>query len=85
MPDIIEYENTYNKQYSDVLFDNLNMDHKEFVSLIEKLIPDFDIVLSEEQLKEVLPRYLNNNSVINTIGDVTINDIEKIIIKHFVR
>ena len=59
------------------------MDKDELISLINSLLPENNISISEETLKEILPRWQDNNSVKNTYGKMNVNDIEKILRKKF--
>ncbi|MDO4199070.1 MAG: iron-containing alcohol dehydrogenase [Erysipelotrichaceae bacterium] len=83
MEDIIEHIHSYDKEYSDKLFDYIGISYDECIETVNSLIPDYDIKMSEEEIQSILPRYINNNSVKNTLGEISIEDIEKIIRRHF--
>ena len=74
--DLLDYENENHKDYSDKLYDALQIDRQELKQTISSLLPDFGIKLSEEEIKAILPRYENNGSVRNTYGTMNIDDIE---------
>jgi hypothetical protein len=48
-------------------------------------LTEYYIVIEEETLKEILSRWEDNGSVKNTYGKMTVNDIESILRKKFVR
>ena len=81
--DLFDFEIKNNKQYTDEFFSQINMDKKSYIELISSLIPTFNIALSEQTIKEILPRYENNNSVKNTYGQMNVSDIERILKKKF--
>ena len=82
--DLFEYENENNKEYTDEFFKKIGISCEDYIKLINSLIPDYQITISEETLKEILPRWDNNNSVKNTYGSMNVMDIEKILRKKFV-
>ena len=55
----------------------------DLISLINSLLPENNISINEETLKEILPRWQDNNSVKNTYGKVSVNDIERVLRKKF--
>ena len=81
--DLFDFEMKNNKQYTDEFFSQINMDKESYIELISSLIPTFNIALSEQAIKEILPRYENNNSVKNTYGQMNVSDIERILKKKF--
>ena len=81
--DLLNYEEENNKEYFDEFIKTIKMGKDELISLINSLLPENNISISEETLKEILPRWQDNNSVKNTYGKMNINDIEKILRKKF--
>ena len=41
--------------------------------------------MDEETLEEILPRWENNGSVKNTLGKMTVEDVERILRKKFIK
>jgi alcohol dehydrogenase class IV len=84
MNDLIEFERKNNPEYAARFFDEIKTDINEFEKLIDALMPENTIKLSELQLQEILPRWQDNRSVKNTYGSMTVSDVEAILRKHFV-
>lgn len=83
--DLFDFETAHNKEYVKGFFNRIKIDKDEYVKLINSLIPDYDISLDEQTLEEILPRWKDNGSVKNTYGEMTCDDIEKILRKKFCR
>ena len=83
--DLFDFESKNNSEYTREFFNKINMDQEEYVKLINSLIPDYQISIDEETLKQILPRWEDNGSVKNTFGHMSVDDIEKILRKKFVR
>ncbi len=79
--DLLDYEEEKHKDYSDAFYKILNIDKEDLKDTISALLPDFGIRMSEEEILSILPRYENNNSVKNTYGQMSIDDIEKVLRK----
>lgn len=77
--DIIDYCLKVNETYTFDLFNQINVSIDEFKDLINHLMPKLSIEFSEKELEEILPRYLNNSSILNTIGNISIDEIKEII------
>lgn len=76
---LLDYEEERNRDYSDRLYQTLQIDKEELKETIRTLLPDFGIRMSEEEIEAMLPRYENNNSVKNTYGNMNIGDIRKVL------
>ena len=61
------------------------MKQDEYVELINSLLPEKDIVMDEKTLEQILPRWKDNGSVKNTLGCMTLEDVEEILRKKFVQ
>lgn len=81
--DLFEYEAENNEEYAEEFFRRIKMSRQEYTELINSLIPDYNIVLDEETLKKILPRWNDNGSVKNTCGKMNVSDIERILRKKF--
>ena len=64
-------------------FERVGTDEETLLSLVEKTVPRREIVLSEEEIRMALPRWENNGSVRNTLGNVTTEQIAKMLKKTF--
>ena len=83
--DLFEFEMHSSKDYTEAFFEQIGMKKEEYVELINSLLPENDIVMDEETLVRILPRWKDNGSVNNTLGKMTVEDIEKILRKKFVK
>ena len=83
--DLFDFEEENNKEYTDEFFKAIGMNKDEYVKVINSLLPEISDTISEETLTEILPRWKDNNSVKNTYGHMTVEDVERILRKHFVR
>ena len=83
--DLFAFEKENNKEYTEEFFNRVGMTENEYVALINSLLPHYEISIDEETLKKILPRWENNNSVKNTYGHMSVDDIEKILRHKFVR
>ena len=79
--DLLDYEETHHKEYSDAFYQILQIGKKELQETVSSLLPDFGIRMSEEEIASILPRYQNNNSVKNTYGEMNIEDIKNVLRK----
>ncbi|MBQ6560576.1 MAG: iron-containing alcohol dehydrogenase [Erysipelotrichaceae bacterium] len=77
--ELLDYEYNNHRDYCDAFFDVLQIDRSEMKELISSLLPETEIHLTEEEIQALLPRYTNNNSVKNTYGTMSVNDIEEIL------
>ncbi len=77
--DLLDYEEANQKEYADEFFNTLQIDKEEMKQTVSALLPDFDIHMTEEEIRSILPRYENNNSVKNTYGQMNIDDIENVL------
>ena len=58
-------------------------DLESLIALIKALTPDPEVSLTAEQIEEILPRWENNGSVKNTIGNVTMEELRQIFTELF--
>ena len=83
MEDIIRHVEKYDFDYSYELYSTIGTTSDELIETVKNLIPDFGVKMSEEELQSILPRYVRNNSVLNTRGETPIEEIETIIRNKF--
>ena len=83
--DLFAFETENNKEYTEEFFKKIGMNREEYTELIDSLIPQYDIAIDENTLKEILPRWNDNSSVKNTYGQMMLSDIETILRKKFCR
>ncbi|MBR3228425.1 MAG: iron-containing alcohol dehydrogenase [Erysipelotrichaceae bacterium] len=83
--DLFEYVSSYDREYTDTFFDQIGMDKESYTELIDSLLPEYDIRISEDTLSSIISRWDNNNSVKNTYGKMDVKDIERILRNRFVK
>ena len=81
--DLFEFEMENNREYAEAFFEKIGMDQDAYADLIDSFLPENDIVIDEETLNNILPRWKDNGSVKNTYGKMSVDDIEKILRKKF--
>ncbi len=79
--DLLDYEETNQKEYTDLFFKIVQIDREEMKRTISALLPDFAVRMTDEEIESILPRYENNRSVKNTFGQMNINDIRNVLRK----
>ena len=72
-------------EYTEEMLRRVGTDLESLIGLIRVLTPDPQITLTEEQIEALLPRWENNGSVKNTIGNVTTEDIRQVFTELFLR
>ena len=83
--DLFDFESANNREYTEEFFDRIGMKRNEYAALINSLLSENDIIMDEETLEQILPRWENNGSVKNTLGHMTLEDVEEILRKKFVQ
>ncbi|MDO4501229.1 MAG: iron-containing alcohol dehydrogenase [Erysipelotrichaceae bacterium] len=83
MEDLFAFQSLNNKEYLNKFLNELNMDKDYIVKLIKDLMPAANVKLTEEEIDNLLPRWDNNKSVLNSYGKMSLEDIRNILIKHF--
>ena len=68
----IQLPDVFNKFIS-----SINLSEKQLLALCEKCLEGIEIKLDNVELEKALPRWANNNSVNNTLGEVTLEDVKK--------
>lgn len=66
-----------------VIHERTGISHERFRKLLRKVLPEYEIHLSEETLQDILPRWQNNGTVKNTRGDITSEEIGKMLRRKF--
>ena len=83
--DLFEFEINNNREYTEEFFNRIGMKQEDYVELINSFLPENDIVMDEKTLEEILPRWKDNGSVKNTLGKMTVEDVERILRKKFIQ
>ena len=85
LPELLNYVSAVDESDSDAFYESLGLEKEDLIDLIEKCLPYSDIEMSEEEIALALPRWENNNSVKNTVGNVTVDDIGQILRNKFLK
>ena len=70
-------------EYTEEMLRRAGTDLESLIALIRALTPDPEVKLTAEQIEAILPRWENNGSVKNTIGNVTVGQIRQIFTELF--
>ncbi len=81
--DLLSFEETCDREYADAFYERTGISHERFRKLLRKVLPEYEIHLSEETLQDILPRWQNNGTVKNTRGDITSEEIGKMLRRKF--
>lgn len=79
LEDLLNYEEENNKKYFDEFIKDIELSKDDLLKL-NKLLPDINVHFNVD---EVIPRWENAYSIKNTYGNMNINDIRNILLKHF--
>lgn len=74
-PELIEYAGSAAPECTDEFFKRINPSKEDLLELVKSVLPEYDISVSDMQIDSALPRWSNNGSVKNTIGNVTTENI----------
>lgn len=80
-PELMAHSRKADPALADALLKSVSLTEEALLALAGSALPPFDFSLSREEIREALPRWENNGSVKNTIGTVTLSDIENMLNK----
>lgn len=83
MPALFEHAEKCEKEYTEIFFKQTGTDAKTLSEKVIRLIPDLDIKLSESEIDLALPRWENNGTVKNTVGNVDTAYIKETFLENF--
>ncbi len=83
MEDLLEFEEAYDRNYTDEFYKNTGTSYERFHVLLQKVLPDYGIMIDPETMRRILPRWQNNGTVKNTRGDISLSEIERILSRKF--
>lgn len=66
-------------EYYDSFYQSITLGEDEFIALIKKARPLVNVKLTSDEVDATLPRF-NNNSVKNTIADISLEEIREILL-----
>ena len=79
LPELLQHAAIAAPELSDAFYAAISMTQEETAALVHSTLPEATFTLTEEAVASALPRWDNNSSVKNTIGDVTPEQIRKIL------
>ncbi len=83
--DVLERQLETDPDYVQTFLDDLHLTKDELVDVISSLVPDYEITLTKQQVKELLPRWDGNGTVNNTRGGMPIDKVEEVLMRKFVK
>lgn len=85
--ELINFESKNNKTNVISFFERINIQQNDFLNIIDQLLPQIDVKISQEELDTILPRWTNNknNAINNTQGNMSVNDIKDILQRKLVK
>ncbi len=83
LPELLEH--VAGTSLAEQFYDGIGCDEAMLKALVEAVLPDRAIEMTEAEIAAALPRWENNGSVKNTVGDVTAEDIGIMLTKKFVK
>lgn len=85
LPDLLSYVKITASELASQFFKELNISEEDLLSLISDCVSMYKIFMTDDEIDFILPRWKDNNSVKNTIGNVSVSDIESILRNKFLR
>lgn len=85
MPDLLAHAESCAPEYLEALLDRAQVTKDQLLALLDTCLPALTAKATHEEILDAFPRWQNNNSVKNTIGNVSEKDILRIIEKHLVK
>ena len=79
LPELLQHCAAAAPELSEAFYAAIGMTQAENTALVRSTLPEAAFALTEEEVASALPRWENNSSVKNTIGDVTPEQIRKIL------
>ena len=83
MPELLEHVKQCAPEQYTSFFQETGTGEEELCDLIQKAVPQKGIFLTEDEIQAALPRWEKNNSVQNTLGTVTLDQIAAMLRKQF--
>ena len=83
MPDLMAHVKTAAPELSAAFYREIGMEEEVFVALVKALLPEIRVKMTPEQIRRELPRWEKNPQRINTVGNLTLDDIERILLRRF--
>lgn len=85
LPDLLCYEEGFDAAYSEQFYREISVGKDALLALTEKCLPNPGIVMADEEILAVLPRWENNSSVGNTRGEMNSTLIRQILKDKFMK
>ncbi len=85
LPDLLDHADSCAPQYLEALLDKAQVTKDQLLALLDACLPPLTVKATHQEILDAFPRWQNNNSVKNTIGNVSEEDVLRIIEKHLVK
>lgn len=82
LPELLQHAAIAAPELSEAFYAAIGMTQAETTALVCSTLPEAAFTLTEEEVASALPRWENNSSVKNTIGDVPPEQIRKILTRY---
>lgn len=81
LPELLEHVSAQAPELSSELYRVTGTDREKLLSLVRQTLPEYHFELSEADIETALPRWENNSSVRNTVGEVSTDEIRNMLLK----
>ena len=87
MKALLKYVKSADRKLYERFFEETGLSFRGLEDLLEQALPDFKkeygIWAGDREIESILPRWENNNSVKNTVGEVTLEDVRRFMEESF--
>ncbi len=84
LPELLAHAQDEAPETAARLFARLSCGAEDLLALYARMMPALDVRMTAEEIEAALPRWENNKSVNNTVGDMTTEKIRRILTRKFV-
>ena len=79
LPDLLDHMKKTDEARLNRFYRETGLTEEDMTLLLEKTLPEMHFGMSEEEIDRILPRWENNNSVNNTLGGVSPQEVREIL------
>ena len=81
LPDLLDHVKKTDEARLNRFYRETGLTENDITLLLEKTLPEMHFGMSEEEIDRILPRWENNNSVNNTRGGVSVQEVREILMR----